>query len=186
MELTGDEEKILVLFSDLRVDDECIAPRFKVLWNRVETAVIHPRRKRSFSLAWAAVLILGVASVVWWSTAWQRPPSSPAVLSNALTTVKTSPNSSVQNTSVQPHDVVRPKLSSLSRAHLLAKKAAARRQAEGVAANQKTLADAKSISKWESPTAVLMQSSTDEVLSTLPQLNENASQLKSFLPSRSN
>jgi hypothetical protein len=55
-----------------------------------------------------------------------------------------------------------------------------------LADNRKLAQNAKAISDWQSPTADLLNSSSDELFSSLPQLNENASELKSFLPSRPN
>ena len=78
------------------------------------------------------------------------------------------------------------KLSDINRSQLLATRLAVRRRAVMLAANKKVLEDAKAIAKWASPTAALLSSSTDQVLTSLPQLNQNANQLKSFLPSSSN
>jgi hypothetical protein len=55
-----------------------------------------------------------------------------------------------------------------------------------LAANRKLTRDAKAITDWESPTSALLSSSSDELFSSLPQLNENANGLQSFLPSRPN
>jgi len=50
-----------------------------------------------------------------------------------------------------------------------------------VAAGEKTLRDAKTIASWQSPTATLLGSSSDELLKSLPQLNQTVDELKSFL-----
>jgi hypothetical protein len=63
-------------------------------------------------------------------------------------------------------------------------KLAARRQAVLVAASKKTLRDAKAIESWQSPTAALLDSSSDELLKSLPQLNQSVDELKSFLPNQ--
>ena len=63
-------------------------------------------------------------------------------------------------------------------------KLAARRQAVLVAEGKKALRDAKAIQSWQSPTATLMDSPSDELLKSLPQLNQTVDELKSFLPSR--
>jgi hypothetical protein len=63
-------------------------------------------------------------------------------------------------------------------------KLAAQRQALMVAANRKALQAAKAIESWESPTSSLLSSPSDEVLKSVPQLNQSAEELKSFLPSR--
>jgi hypothetical protein len=46
--------------------------------------------------------------------------------------------------------------------------------------------EARAITSWQSPTSALLSSPSDEVFSSLPQLNQSASDLRSFLPSRSN
>jgi hypothetical protein len=63
---------------------------------------------------------------------------------------------------------------------------AARRRAQLIAANRKLTREAKAITSWQSPTAALLSSPNDEIFTSLPQLNQSASDLKSFLPSRSN
>jgi hypothetical protein len=63
-------------------------------------------------------------------------------------------------------------------------KLAARRQAVLIAANKKAARDAKAIENWQSPTAKLLDSSSDGLLKSLPQLNQTLNELKSFLPSQ--
>jgi len=67
----------------------------------------------------------------------------------------------------------------------LSMKLAARRHAELVA-KRAEIRNAVAISSWQSPTTALLRSPGDEVLTSLPQLNQSANELKSFLPSRSN
>ena len=66
------------------------------------------------------------------------------------------------------------------------KKSIASRKTVQLAANRKLTREAKAITDWESPTSALLSSSSDELFSSLPQLNENANGLQSFLPSRPN
>jgi hypothetical protein len=42
------------------------------------------------------------------------------------------------------------------------------------------------IDSWESPTSALLSSPTDGLFKSVPQLNSNANEMKSFLPGRSN
>jgi hypothetical protein len=55
-----------------------------------------------------------------------------------------------------------------------------------LAANRKLQKDAKSIANWTSPTSAWLESPSDEMFSSLPELNQSATQLKSFLPNRPN
>jgi len=54
-----------------------------------------------------------------------------------------------------------------------------------IASNQTTVKET-TIDNWQSPTAGLLSSSTDGLFKSVPQLNENANGMKSFLPGRSN
>jgi hypothetical protein len=61
------------------------------------------------------------------------------------------------------------------------RKLAARRQADLNAGNA-AIRETVSISSWQSPTATLMQSPADDVLTSLPQLDRSLTELKTFLP----
>lgn len=63
-------------------------------------------------------------------------------------------------------------------------KLAARREALLVAANRKATHEEKAIASWKSPTVTLLDSSSGELLKSLPQLNQTVDELKSFLPSQ--
>jgi len=63
-------------------------------------------------------------------------------------------------------------------------KLASRREALLVAANRRATREAKTIASWQSPTATLLDSQSDELLKSLPQLNQTVDELKSFLPSQ--
>jgi len=51
-----------------------------------------------------------------------------------------------------------------------------------VVANKKAASDAKAIESWQSPTATLLDSSSDELLKSLPQLNQTVDELNHFYP----
>jgi len=67
-----------------------------------------------------------------------------------------------------------------------ANKLVAQRQQLLVAENRKVQKEAKEIASWQSPTASLLNSSSDDLFKSLPQLNESSNEMKSFLPNRSN
>jgi len=67
-----------------------------------------------------------------------------------------------------------------------ANKLAVPRQQLLAAETRKAEKEAKEIASWQSPTASLLSSSSDDLFKSLPQLNQNANELKSFLPNRSN
>src|ERR1044071_2150921 len=80
MELSGDEKRIQALFSELRVADERIAPRFNAFMNRTESALIRVPRGFNLSLAWAVVLIFAIAALAWWGAARSRQTTSSKVV----------------------------------------------------------------------------------------------------------
>lgn len=176
MELIGEETRIRALFSEARFADEHAVPSFVGVWNRAQAKTVRPAK--SFQLSFvvaAAFLVCAVVSLAWWSSHRQhsRDPVIASVPSLAPETIQL----------VQPaHNpesarVVRPGLSDRSRALKLA----ARRHSVLVAAARKTLRDAKAIASWQSPTATLLDSPSDGLLKSLPQLNQTAEELKSFL-----
>jgi hypothetical protein len=184
MESYWEEKKIQALFSELRTAEEQVAPRFATMWNRAQLA---PRRVRAFNPAFVAatlLLVFGLVSLGMWSQYSQRtqPPvvarATPPLMVNAPPTPATviSGSGAVK---IYPEPTQR----SIKRTRVRRFRGEERTL---VVANQKLTRDAKAISRWESPTSALLTSSSNEIFTSLPQLNKSASDLKSFLPSRSN
>lgn len=181
MELVGEEKRIQALFSELRVADEQTGPGFTAVWNRAQSRTYRPQRAFNLSfVAATALLVCALVSLALWSRQWQ--PKVDALLN--LPPVQTALPSPVvvENYEVSPPTPVQKRIgvSSKSRAMRLA----TRRQALLVAANRKAAQEAKAIASWQSPTATLLDSPSDELLKSLPQLNQTVDELKSFLPSR--
>lgn len=179
MELVG-EKKIQALFSEQRLACEQIAPSFVGVWNRAQAKTFRPQRAFNLSfVAATALLVCALVSLALWSRQWQPnqvvlgsvPPVSTAGPVQAVVENK----EGNQPTPAQKGVGV----SSKSRALKLA----ARRQALLVAANRKATHEAKTLASWQSPTTTLLDSSSDELLKSLPQLNQTVDELKSFLPS---
>ncbi len=184
MELVGDEKKIQALFSELRSDDQRIIPRFRTVLARAESRAIQSRKGFSFSfVAATAFLICALVSVAWWSSRWQSGRQSAAivVIEQAKTsaepahTLKSMERTEVAAVESQNRSPRRCSLNFLSR-----------RRAALAAARMKATSDAIAIASWKSPTADLLVSPSDEVLTSLPKLNQSANELKSFLTSRAN
>ena len=184
MELVGEEKKIQALFSELKLADESITPPFAVVWNRAHSRTLSPHRAFNFSFVVAtALVVLTLASLAWWSRSWQRN-SQPNAVVTTTPGPRTSPELAAPNrkstgigATTEPH-----RFSAQRRSV----RAAARRQAEVLAANQLATSEALALSKWTSPTSALLNSSSGEIITSLPQLNENANELKSFLPGPDN
>jgi hypothetical protein len=181
MESGWEEKKIQALFSELRTADEQVASHFAATWNRAQLA---PRRMRAFNPAFVvatALLIFALVSLAVWSK------YSPQIPQNnfAVVTPPTSTSHEVAAIPSGPEEVQKPKtVQTVKRSS--ASRLARQRHAALLAANHKLAREAKAITSWQSPTSALLSSSSDDVFSSLPQLNQSASDLKSFLPNRSN
>ena len=180
MESGWEEKKIRALFSESRSADEQVAPRFANVWNRARLA---PRRLRAFNPAFVAataLLVCALVSLVVWSRYSQRTQPSVAVF--------TPPPSIVEGTSTPVRsgtDGAHPAPTQRHIKRSRPSRLSAQRRAL-IAANKKLNREAKAITSWESPTSALLASPSDEIFSSLPELNKSANELKSFLPSRSN
>ena len=181
MELVGEEKRIQALFSELRLADEQTTPSFAGVWNRAQSKTM--RTQRAFNLSFVAataLLVCALVSLAWWSRHWQRNPD---VVATAPPVPATGPvKVGVENSEVNSSTPVQRRDSSNSKSRAL--KLAARREALLVAANRKATHEAKAIASWQSPTATLLDSPSDELLKSLPQLNQAVDELKSFLPSQ--
>ncbi|MFS8084044.1 MAG: hypothetical protein ACMG6H_00270 [Acidobacteriota bacterium] len=181
MELAGEQKRIQQLFSELRLADEQVVPRFAAVWNRAEARTVRPTR--AFSLAFVAamaLLVCALVSLALWSKYSQRSAPQPAVIATGTASPAISPAPVVKNLEANsPGLEGKPHRVNLKSRTL---KLAAQRHTLMLAVNRKTAREAKEISSWQSPTSALLKSQNDELLKSLPQLNENADELKSFLP----
>ena len=186
MELSGEEKKLQALFSELKAGDEETAPRFARVWNRAR-----PEAGRVFVfnpalIAATALLVLGVVSLAVWTRYRQETRTQEVV----RVETPAAPNT--------PHPIVSPTVETGAAGTAVPSKEIAtaprnrttvRRNSVQLAvarSNRKLTRDAKAITDWESPTSALLSSPSDELFTSLPQLNENANGLQSFLPSRPN
>ena len=158
MELGGTEKRIQALFSELSLEDRTHVPRFEQLWNaRVERTTPAPLFRRSWALA--VVVIAAVSSFALWSR------QSQIALNIAPLEIPTP-------ASPQLASVVEP-----PRSHQPRKKRIVRqRQPDSV------LSEATLLSRWQSPTQNFMQSPSSVSFNSLPQLDQSAKDLESFLP----
>lgn len=178
MELVGEEKKIQALFSELRLDDEQTLPSFLAVWNRAQAKTLRPHRAFNLSfVAATALLVCALVSVALWSRQWQRNQ-------DALVGVPPIPTVGPGRVAAGTKDPEPKRWEPLrSSAKSRALKLAARRQELLVAANRKATHEAKTLGSWQSPTATLLDSSSGELLKSLPQLSQTVDELKSFLTS---
>jgi len=179
MELVGEEKKIRVLFSELRLADEQAAPSFAGVWNRAQ---LRPRTRVSplnfsFVATAFAVCVALVALALWSSSRQQTPQPNRTV----AVTPGTPPVTPPARTESAPKVISAAEQRQAAR-NLRAARLAARQKAELLAARRAEIRDATAISSWQSPTATLLSSQNDALLNSLPQLNESVKELKSFLP----
>ena len=180
MELIGDEKRIQALFSELRLADKQTVPSFAAGWNRAQSRTDRPQRAFNFSfVAATALLVCALVSLALWSRQWQ--PNPDALISVAPVTTAGPAQVLVGINEVKPPTPVQKGIWVSAKSYAL--KLAARRQPLLLAANMKAAHEAKAIASWQSPTATLLDSPSDELLKSLPQLNQSVDELKSFLPS---
>ena len=182
MESIGDEKRIRALFSELKFADEQSAPSFAATWHRAEARSLKPRRAFNLSfVAATALLVLALGSLAVWSKYSQR-----AAPSSAYANVAAGPDFPRAIIAKRSEGAV--PTGSLKDLPVRSRrtKSAAPGQALQMAANRQVAKEAKAIESWQSPTASLLSSPSDDLFKALPQLNENANELKSFLPSRAN
>lgn len=181
MELVGKEKRIQALFSEGRLADEQITPSFAGVWNRAQAKTMRPQRAFNLSfVAATALLVCALVSLAWWPRHWQQNLGVVASVPPVTGTVAM--NVEVGNKDVNPPKLLLKRVTSSSESRAL--KLTARREALLVAANRKATQEAKAIASWQSPTATLLDSSSGELLKSLPQLNQSVDELKSFLPSQ--
>ena len=193
MESVGNEKKIQALFRELKLADERVAPEFIKVWNRARAT--NPGSpsvfKISFAVATAGLLVITLSALVLWSRNGQPDPVDLKVATEST------PPGSMPGSTPAPHQattatppLTRPLRSVLAQSPVRVKsnqwppKLAARRKADLEARNA-VIREAVSISSWQSPTAILMQSPADHVLTSLPQLDRSLNELKTFLPNTS-
>jgi len=195
MEIIGDDKKLRALYSEARVADGAATPSFTSVWHRAQTRSLKPRRAFNLSFALVtALLVLTLGSLAVWSmysprrkqrdeAAKNKPapvgiapaavnsPEKPKTDEQVLI-VEKSPEAPV---AAPVHRSVKPRV----------RRSTAQAGAQMLAYNQTTVKET-TIDSWESPTSTLLSSPTDGLFKSVPQLNENANEMKSFLPGRSN
>jgi hypothetical protein len=180
MEIIGDDKRLRALYSETRFVDEQVVPSFSAAWQRAQSRAKQPRRTIAFAFASAlALVIFAVATFAIWSKYSPRPQTYSAFAGAAAANLASLPKKSGAEAIHSTLPVNHPVRSRAS-------KLAAQRQQWLVAENRKVQKEAKEIANWQSPTASLLSSSSDDLFKSLPQLNENANGMKSFLPSRPN
>jgi hypothetical protein len=180
MESIGDEKRIRALFSELRFADEQLAPGFSAVWQRAQAPQVEPRRGFNLSfVAATALLVFALGALAVWTR--YSPPAPAASASGVLMAPADFPGTPIKN---KPQVAVAVNHDPSRLKHRQVKSALGRQTL--IVADRRTLTKAKSLNDWQSPTASLLTSPSNDLFTSLPQLNENANEMKSFLPTRAN
>lgn len=181
--MSGEEQKLQALFSELKATDKQAAPRFVTVWNRAQPASRHIRAFNPAYVGVAALIVCGLISLAVRSRYVTRAPGRAVVKNETTPNVTGAVNGTPAMTPAsQPPLEQPPETPIASRSD----KSKTRRNARLAMADRKLTRGAKTISSWQSPTSALLTSPSDKLFSTLPQLTESATQLKSFLPNSPN
>lgn len=189
MEIIGDDKKLRALYSEAKVADRSVTPSFTAVWHRAQAGSLKPRRAFNLSFALVtALLVLTLGSLAVWSKYSPRS-SQPHEVSNqpkpevVVPPAEKSPEKANANDDVKvaekaPQNVIETPVHRMSKPRV--RKSTTSGDAQLLAANKTT------IETWQSPTATLLTSPTDGLFKSVPQLNENANEMKSFLPGSKN
>jgi hypothetical protein len=166
MESVGSEKRIQALYSELRLENQSRGPQFDRLWTRAQ--VSETTAVRTFGAPLAVLIAFSVAVVacsfaVW---AWYRSTGAPT------------PNIVLHQPEPEPaiEESLAPASSPSKTPPRRPRNIVRRRES----ARWNTTAIAM-LSSWQSPTQRFMESPTDLVPTSLPQLNQSVKDLESFL-----
>lgn len=169
MESVGDEKRIQVLFSELRLEDQHSAPRFGKAWNcaAITTSADIPVFNRALIMFGSVLILVAIGGFAWLS----RDAASPSI-------AREEENSQPQLfAAVAELPAKKPKKSTSPRSHRVVHRRPARQHNIEHAVVQNAVA----LSAWQSPTYTLMESSAASLLNALPALNDSAKDLESYL-----
>lgn len=183
MEIIGNDKKLRALFSEIRLEDGQAAPSFASTCQRAQSRSLQKPRALNFAfVAATALLVFGFASLAIWS----KYSRSSETTYSAFASIAAGDFARKQTDNGTEAAVSVSAIKNTGAHSKLRSKNVVTQRAPVVARNRTTQQAAKEIASWQSPTASLLSSSSDDLFKSLPQLNENASELKSFLPNRSN
>jgi hypothetical protein len=192
MEIIGDDKKLRALYSEAKAGDKAATPSFTSVWHRAQARSLKPRRAFNLSFALVtALLVLTLGSLAVWSMYSTRHDQRQAVKNQttpggiapaAMRSPEKTNDEVVRTAEKAPQTPIQTPVQRSFKPRVKRSTAAFDRQ---MLASNKTVEKA-TIETWQSPTATLLSSPTDGLFKSMPQLNENANEMKSFLPGRSN
>lgn len=173
MELDGNQKRIRALYSELQLEDQSRMPEFTHMWTRVR--VIKDANRgvfgRPIAIAVSALVTFAACALAVWSWYQSAPATIPSVvIKSPQVTQVLAPD---RPSPIRISDDLKPeKVQPRRHRNIPGQREADRR----------ITTNAALISSWQSPTQELMASPTGLALNSLPQLNQSAKELESFLP----
>ena len=163
MDLVGDEKRIQALFSELRLEDQSMAPSFDRLWSSARTK--QPQRVALMQ----PLIMLGAFATLAVAFALGLTSTEPVIHSIAHVSAPIG-ISSVEFPTAAPKKAAPGLHRSVHRRHVRPKKL-----------DHVVIQQAEVLSSWQSPTGSLMESAAGPVLNSLPELTESVKELESYL-----
>lgn len=163
MDSAGDKTRIRALYCELSLEDQSAAPRFEELWRRAETTTSASLPNLSLALVVSALALAAVCSFALWSRYRSAQPAQVAV----------SPTHTLPRAREEEKVVV---VTQRKSPQQFQKKVARQRKI------QRRVQDLAMLSNWQSPTDSFLQFPVSPVFKSLPQLDQSARELESFLP----
>jgi hypothetical protein len=162
MELAGDEKRIQALFSELRFEDQSMAPSFDRLWKSARS--VQPQR---VALVQPLVVLGALATIaVFFALGLRSPePTIPVIAHVSAPLALPSVASRVEV----------PK-KSRPRSHRTVHRRSRMNESEHIVIQQAEL-----LASWQSPTSGLMESAAGSLLNSLPALTDSVKELESYL-----
>lgn len=183
MTSSGEEKRIRALFHELRLKDERAAPQFAEVFGRKR--ICSTRLPKPLNLRFASAVLLAcfaLLSLALRSKRWQPSGQSRAALAGEVTKPSASQEGIARDR--QPRPLSDPEPKHRVRQSRVAPFAA--RREIGRFKGSPIIREVMAISRWQSPTAMLLHSQSEELLRSLPQLKRTVREMESFLPNRLN
>ena len=179
MASSGEEKRIRTLFHELRLADERAAPQFAEVLGRNQISSKRMRTSLNLRLALAVLLAcFALLSLALLSKRWQRSEQSRIPLAGGVANPPSTQVGIAMDRQPNPPSAPEPKhrVRQSRVAQFAARKETSRFKRSPI------IRDVMAISRWQSPTAGLLHSQSEELLRSLPQLNQTVREMESFLP----
>jgi hypothetical protein len=168
MDSAGDKKRIRALFRELSLEHQSVVPRFEEIWRRAETTAPDSLRSSMSPSLTLLVSVLALAAVGSFAL-WSRYPSAQTAQ------VVVSPTHTLPR-AIEQEKVV--STTQIKSSQQFRKRVARQRKM------QRPVQELAMLSNWHSPTVSFLQFPVSPVFNSLPQLDQSARELESFLPDK--